>query len=85
MQNIVSFIGLFCKRDLESTNRSLSQVALYSMHSCQEMIDNKPGCFEWFGLDFMVDEDYNVWNLECNIKCVCVCVCVCARALTPKP
>lgn len=32
------------------------------------MIDNKAGCFEWFGLDFMVDEDYNVWNLECNIR-----------------
>jgi hypothetical protein len=32
------------------------------------MIDNKPGCFEWFGLDFMVDTDYHVWNLECNIS-----------------
>ena len=38
------------------------------MHSCQEMIDNKPGCFEWFGLDFMVDVDFDVWNLECNIS-----------------
>ena len=33
------------------------------------MIDNKAGCFEWFGLDFMVDQEYNVWNLECNIRC----------------
>ncbi len=46
----------------------MQQVALYTMHSCQEMIDNKPGCFEWFGLDFMVDTDYHVWNLECNIS-----------------
>ena len=21
-----------------------------------------------FGLDFMVDEEYKVWNLECNIS-----------------
>ncbi|CAN0224271.1 unnamed protein product, partial [Ectocarpus fasciculatus] len=25
-----------------------------------------PGCFEHFGLDFMVDEDFHVWLLEAN-------------------
>ncbi|CAN0411078.1 unnamed protein product [Pylaiella littoralis] len=25
-----------------------------------------PGCFEHFGLDFMVDEDFQVWLLEAN-------------------
>mmetsp|Transcript_2139 Transcript_2139/g.6520 ORF Transcript_2139/g.6520 Transcript_2139/m.6520 type:complete len:964 (+) Transcript_2139:305-3196(+) len=44
------------------------QIALYVMHSCQEAIDNRLGCFEWFGLDFMVDLDFNVWTLECNIS-----------------
>jgi len=44
------------------------QIAMYVMHSCQEAIDNRPGCFEWFGLDFMVDLDFNVWTLECNIS-----------------
>ena len=41
------------------------------MHSCQELIDNKPGC-EWFGLDMMVDDDYNVWLLENNSRSVCL-------------
>ncbi len=31
-------------------------------------MDNRAGCFEWFGLDFMVDVDLHVWNLECNIS-----------------
>lgn len=26
----------------------------------------KENCFELFGLDFMVDEDVNVWLIECN-------------------
>jgi hypothetical protein len=34
----------------------------------QELVDNRAGCFEWFGLDFMVDRDLHVWNLECNIS-----------------
>ncbi|CAN0494183.1 unnamed protein product, partial [Laminaria digitata] len=25
-----------------------------------------PGCFEHFGLDFMVNEDFHVWLLEAN-------------------
>jgi hypothetical protein len=26
-------------------------------------IDN---CFELFGYDFMIDEDFNLWLIECN-------------------
>lgn len=36
-----------------------------------------PGCFEHFGLDFVVDEDFQVWLLEANpgpdFKQVCGC------------
>lgn len=46
----------------------MMQVSQYVMHSVQECMDNRPGCFEWFGLDFMVDERYNTWLLECNIS-----------------
>ena len=46
----------------------MMQVSQYVMHSVQESMDNKPGCFEWFGLDFIVDECFNTWLLECNIS-----------------
>ena len=48
--------------------RQMMRISMLVMHSVQDLIDNKPGCFEWFGLDFMVDVDFNVWNLECNIS-----------------
>jgi hypothetical protein len=31
-------------------------VAQYTAHCVQETIENRAGCFEWFGLDFMVDD-----------------------------
>ena len=30
------------------------------------MFSPLPGCFEHFGLDFLVDEDFHVWFLEAN-------------------
>lgn len=27
---------------------------------------NRKGCFELFGYDFMVDDDFTVWLIECN-------------------
>ena len=27
---------------------------------------NKQHCFELFGLDFMIDQDFNPWLIECN-------------------
>jgi len=44
------------------------QIAHYTTHCVQETVHNQPGCFEWFGLDFLVDQEHNVWNLECNIS-----------------
>lgn len=47
-----------------------------------------PGCFEHFGLDFMVDEDFHVWLLEANpgpdFKQVRLTPPARARARTPK-
>mmetsp|Transcript_28223 Transcript_28223/g.44023 ORF Transcript_28223/g.44023 Transcript_28223/m.44023 type:complete len:266 (+) Transcript_28223:1631-2428(+) len=56
------------KRLWHHIRNQLKQVALYTMHSVQETIDNRQGCFEWFGLDFMIDNDFNAWMLECNIS-----------------
>lgn len=46
----------------------MRQISVYIMHTVQETIENKPGCFEWYGIDFMVDQRLNVWVLECNIS-----------------
>lgn len=48
--------------------RQMMRISMLVMHSVQDLIDNKPGCFEWFGLDFMVDVRFKVWLLECNIS-----------------
>jgi len=52
----------------EKIRRQIMHISQLCMHSVQDVVENKGGCFEWFGLDFMVDEKFNVWILECNIS-----------------
>ena len=28
--------------------------------------DNRKGCFDLLGFDFMIDADFTVWLIECN-------------------
>jgi len=30
------------------------------------MFECKPGCFEMFGFDMMVDDEFNMWLIEVN-------------------
>jgi len=46
----------------------IRRISLMCLHCVQDLIENKEGCFEWFGLDYVVDDDFNVWLLECNIS-----------------
>ena len=39
--------GLDGEATYDGIRAQCQQIALMTMHSCQEMIDNKPGCFEW--------------------------------------
>ena len=55
------------KQTNKQTNKQKIARARAHTHT-QELVDNRTGCFEWFGLDFMVDRDLHVWNLECNIS-----------------
>mmetsp|Transcript_37217 Transcript_37217/g.117120 ORF Transcript_37217/g.117120 Transcript_37217/m.117120 type:complete len:213 (-) Transcript_37217:51-689(-) len=46
----------------------IRRISLMCLHCVQDLIENKEGCFEWFGLDYVVDDNFNVWLLECNIS-----------------
>jgi hypothetical protein len=62
----------------------MMQISQYVMHCVQELLDNKQGCFEWFGLDFMLDDEFNAWI--CELACARACGygygCVLVDALT---
>ena len=63
--------GGFCKPLFgldEKTYLTLMHISQLVMNSVQDVVENKAGCFEWFGLDFMVDERFDTWILECNIS-----------------
>ena len=36
------------------------------MVACQNDIQYNPCCFELFGFDFLIDEDFRVWLIEVN-------------------
>ena len=38
----------------------------HSLESVQDMFESKKGCFELYGYDYMVDDDFNVWMIEIN-------------------
>ena len=37
-----------------------------SAQSVQDMVDNRKNSFEFYGYDFMVDQDMKVWLIEVN-------------------
>jgi Tubulin-tyrosine ligase family len=45
----------------------IDQIKL-SFDSCAGLLNpnNREKCFEIFGFDFMIDEEYRIWLIECN-------------------
>jgi len=50
----------------EKIKEAMKNSVVHSLESVQDMFECKAGCFELFGYDFMVDDDYNSWLLEIN-------------------
>ena len=44
----------------------VKQAVVHSLESVQDMFESKKGCFELYGYDFMIDDDFNVWLIEIN-------------------
>ena len=44
----------------------VKSVVINSLESVQDMFNCKKNCFELFGYDLMIDENFNVWLIEVN-------------------
>lgn len=46
----------------------MKELVIKSMYSVRKTIDShhRKHCFELFGYDFILDEDFNVWLIEVN-------------------
>ena len=44
----------------------MKEIAIYSLKSCQEHIQNRKNSSEVYGYDFCIDENYNIWLIEIN-------------------
>ena len=46
----------------------MKELIIKSMYSVRKKIDpfRRKSCFELFGYDFILDEDFNVWLIEVN-------------------
>jgi len=44
----------------------LKQIVIWSLECVQDMVENRKNSHEFYGYDFMIDEDFNVWLIEIN-------------------
>lgn len=60
-------INLHC-RDVyeEEIEEKLKNVIINTLESVQDTFEYKKGCFELYGFDIMIDEEFNAWLIEVN-------------------
>lgn len=44
----------------------IKTVIINTLESVQDSFEYKKGCFELYGFDIMIDEEFNVWLIEVN-------------------
>jgi len=50
----------------EKIKDSIKNCVINTLESVQDMFECKKGCFELFGYDFMIDDEFNAWLIEVN-------------------
>lgn len=50
----------------EKISESIKNIVINSLESVQDMFEAKDGCFELFGYDIMIDDEFNGWLIEVN-------------------
>jgi tubulin monoglycylase TTLL3/8 len=50
----------------DKLKEQMKSIVINSLESVQDMFECKPGCFELFGFDMMIDDEFNMWLIEVN-------------------
>jgi len=50
----------------EKIKPQMKQIVTWALECVQDMVENRKGSHEFYGVDFMIDEDLNVWLIEIN-------------------
>lgn len=49
----------------------IQNIILYTILSAEESIEPSDNCFELYGFDILIDEEFNPWLLEVNLSPAC--------------
>ena len=50
----------------EKIKPQMKQIVIWALECVQDMVENRKNSHEFYGVDFMIDEDLNVWLIEIN-------------------
>lgn len=60
-------LNLHCSDIYEDViEEKIRQVVINTLESVQDTFEYKRGCFELYGFDIMVDDEFNCWLIEVN-------------------